>query len=209
MITDMEMPVTTPVRLSVQEYLRQEVTALEKHEYRNGEVVGMAGGTPEHSLIIMNFGGELRNRLKGGPCRVYESNLRIHIPRDSLYTYPDLSVICGQLQLDRSDRTRTTVTNPRVLVEVLSRTTEGYDRGDKFRQYLTIDTLEEYVLVSQALPRIETFFRQPDGAWMFTHAMGVDAVVKIRSFGIDVPLSETYAGIVFPPEPEPTEPQAF
>jgi Uma2 family endonuclease len=111
--------------------------------------------------------------------------------------------------LDRSDRTKTTAINPRVLIEVLSRTTEGYDRGDKFRRYLKIESLEEYVLVSQALPRIETFFRQPDGAWLFTHAVGLDASAKIRSLGIDVPLSETYAGVVFPQEPDPTEPQAF
>ena len=109
-------------------------------------------------------------------------------------------MICGPIQLDPKDPTKTTATNPRVLVEVLSPTTEGYDRGEKFRRYLTIDSLEEYVLVSQSIPRIETFFRQEGGAWLFRHAVGLDAIVTIRSLQIELPLSEVYAGIEFPPD---------
>jgi Uma2 family endonuclease len=196
----MELPATTSERLSVEEYLRREAHSVDKHEYRNGRAIAMAGGTPEHSLIMTNLIGELRNRLKGSPCKVYESNLRMRIPRTPIYTYPDLSVICGPIQLDPKDPTGTTATNPRVVVEVLSPTTEGYDRGEKFRRYLTIDSLEEYVLVSRAIPRIETFFRQDGGAWLFTHWVGLDATATIRSLRIEVPLSEVYAGIEFPPD---------
>jgi Uma2 family endonuclease len=193
---------TRHARFSVEEYLRLEAEAAERHEYRDGEIVAMAGGSPEHSLIIANLIREIGNQLKGGPCRVYDSNLRIRVPRSTLYTYPDLSVICGEPQFDPQDRRRTTILNPRVLVEVLSAGTEAYDRGDKFRRYLEIESLQEYVLLSQSSPFAESYLRRGDGSWLFTPAAGLDAAIKLRSLELELPLAEAYAGITFPPEPD-------
>jgi Uma2 family endonuclease len=191
-------------RYSVEEYLRLEAEAVEKHEYRDGEIVAMAGGSYEHSLIIANVIREVGNRLKGGPCRVFDSNLRVRLARSTLYTYPDASVICGEAQFDPKDRNRTTVLNPRVLIEVLSPATEAYDRSEKFRGYLMLESLQEYVLVSQHTPLIETYFRRGEGTWLFTPAPGLNAVGKLRSLDIQIPLAEVYAGVEFPPEPDLT-----
>lgn len=187
---------------TIAEYLRFEAEAKQRHEYRKGQIVATAGGTPEHSLIIANIIGELRNRLKGKPCRVYDSNLRVHVPRTPLYTYPDVSVVCGDTQFDPQDPKRTTATNPRLIVEVVSNSTEVDDRGDKFRRYLSLESLEEYVLVSQVVPWVETFSRLGDGSWRFTTASGLERHVNLTSIQVEVPLSEIYAGIQFPPEEE-------
>jgi Uma2 family endonuclease len=124
---------------TISEYLTREGDALDKHEYRNGEIVLMAGGTPDHSLVVANVIGEIRNRLKGKPYHVYDSNLRVRIPRPVLYTYPDAAVICGPRETDPNDATGKSVTNPRLIVEVLSPSTEAYDRSDKFEQYRELD----------------------------------------------------------------------
>ena len=191
-------------RFTIEDYLRLESDAVEKHEYRNGEIVAMAGGSPQHSLIIANLIRETGNRLKGKPCRVYDSNLRVRVSPTGLYTYPDLLVICGEPQFDPRDTRRTTVINPRTIVEVLSPSTEAYDRGDKFRQYLRIDSLREYVLVSQARPFVESFYLQADGTWLFAPVSGLETAAKLRSLDVDLPLAEAYVGIEFPPEPELT-----
>jgi Uma2 family endonuclease len=191
-----------PARFTIEDYLRLEASAKERHEYRNGRIIDMAGGSPEHSLIIANIIRELGNGLKGKPCRVYDSNLRVRIPRTPLYTYPDVSVICGETEYDPQDTGRTTATNPRVIVEVLSSSTEADDRGEKFRRYLSLDSLQEYVIVSQALPWVETFTRQGDGTWRFATASGPHGRVKLDTIEAEVPLSEIYAGITFPPDEE-------
>jgi len=164
---------TLPVqqrRYTVEEYLRLEAESDEKHEYWDGFIVslsrliGMAGGTYEHSLITMNFARSLGNRLDGGPCHVMGSDLRIKIPRSRLYVYPDASVVCTDPKFDPQAGERTTLLNPRVVVEVLSPSTEVYDRVKKLVKYLEIETLEEYVLVSQSEPRVDTYFRHADGS---------------------------------------------
>lgn len=184
---------------TISQYLEREREALEKHEYRDGEILSMAGGTAAHSLISSGIIRELGLRLKGKPCRVYESNLRVRIPKTVLYTYPDASVICGPIELDPNDRWGETVTNPRLIVEVLSPSTEGYDRGEKFDRYRQLDSLQEYVLIMQVTPRIEVFVRQPEGAWLLLPSSGLTAVAKLRSIEIDLPLADVYDGIVFPP----------
>lgn len=186
--------------ITIEEYLLLEANAQERHEYRDGEIIPIQGGTPEHSLIIANILGELGNTLKGKPCRVYDANLRIRTPRPSLYTYPDACVICGDTQYDEKDQNRTTVTNPRVIIQVLSKTSESDDRGERFRRFRSLESLEEYVLVSQTRPWIESFLRQSDGSWRFATASGLDAQVELRSLQVKLPLSEIYAGIKFPPE---------
>jgi Uma2 family endonuclease len=188
-----------PRRYTIQEYLRMEYDAEQRHEYYDGEIVAMAGGTPRHSLIISNIIGEVRQRLKGGPCHVYEANLRVRIPNTKLYVYPDATVICGATEHDADDMKRQTVTNPKLIVEVLSPTTEHLDYGPKFRRYLECPTLDEYVLVTQDQPHVQSYFRQPEGRWLFTPVMEFERTIKLHSLGIELPLSEIYAGVEFPP----------
>jgi Uma2 family endonuclease len=184
-------------RYSIAEYLHRERSASDKHEYRDGEILLMAGGTVDHSLIVANVIRELGNLLKGKPCRVFDSNLRVRIPRKVLYTYPDVSVICGPRETDPNDSAGETLTNPRLIVEVLSPSTEAYDRGEKFDRYRELDSMVEYVLVSQETPRIETFFRQADGTWLLTPVSGLASSSKLRSVEVELPLGEVYAGVEF------------
>lgn len=162
----------------------------------------MAGATIRHELVVANAIRAVGNRLVGKPCQVYGSNLRIRIPRTVLYTYPDASVICGRAEMDSDDSAGETVTNPRVIVEVLSGSTETYDRGEKFDRYRLLDSLQEYVLISQDLARIDTYFRQEGGTWLFAPAVDVSAVARLRSLEIDLPLAEVYAGVALPPATE-------
>ena len=185
-------------RFTIAEYLELENEADERHEYQDGEILAMAGGSPEQSFIIANFVREAGNSLKGKPCRVAESNLRIRIPHIPRYMYPDASIICGPLQIDPQDPRRQTILNPKVIIEVLSPSTEAYDRGDKFTQYRQIQAFEEYILISQDRPNFESFLRQADEAWSILNFTGLDAAAKIRSLGISIPMAELYAGIGWP-----------
>src|SRR5258707_2381932 len=148
----MSLPEPLP-RLTEAEYLELEAAAEFKSEFFEGEMFAMAGGTPQHSLIATNLAAEFRDQLKTRPCVPYNADLRIKIEASGLCTYPDLSVICGPLQF--AEGTDDTVVNPALLVEVLSDSTEGYDRGKKFEHYRQILTLQEYLLVGQKEPRIE------------------------------------------------------
>jgi Uma2 family endonuclease len=162
----------------------------------------------EHSTIALNFGAELRSALRGKPRQPYESNLRVLTPESRRYVYPDLSVICGPAEFDPADEQRHTAINPTVVVEVLSPSTEQYDRTAKFDRYREIGTLREYVLVAQEQPRVETFRRGEDGAWRFDVAVGLHATVRLGSIGVEIRLAEIYDRITFPPpEPEP-EPES-
>lgn len=204
MVKIMGLPQTQQVRFTIEEYLRLEADALEKHEYCDGKILAMAGGSPEHSLVIANVIREIGNQLKGKSCRVYDSNLRIRIPRKTLYIYPDISVICGAIEFDPRDVNRGSILNPQVIVEVLSPSTEAYDRGEKFERYRSLDSMQEYVLVSQITPRIEIFLRHPDGAWLFNAFAGLQAAAAMRSLEISLPLVEVYAGVEFPPAADDT-----
>jgi len=139
------------------------------------------------------------NRLKGGKCRVYDSNLRVRVPRTTLYTYPDVIVACGELGFDPLDKRKTTILNPTLIVEVLSPSTEAWDRGGKLQSYIQIDSLREYVLVSSETASVETFFRQQDGTWLYTPTTPPAADVKFRSLNVELPFAEIYAGVAFPP----------
>ena len=164
----------------------------------------MQGGSPDHSLITMNVGGTLHAALRGSGCRVYDANLRVRDRRTTLYTYPDLSIICGEREFDPKDERQQTILNPKVVVEVLSPSTELDARTDKFRRYGEIESLEEYVLVSQSLPRIETFIRHSDGAWLLRVYEGMEATARLVSVDVDLPLKEIFEGVTFPPQKEET-----
>jgi Uma2 family endonuclease len=159
----------------------------------------MAGGTPEHSLIATNLAREFGNRLTSGRCVAYNADLRIKIEATGLITYPDLSVIRGPLQF--AEGTDDTVVNPTLLAEVLSDSTEAYDRGKKFEHYRQIGTLQEYLLVSQKEPRIEQFLRQPEGRWLLNVAAGLDASLELPSLRISLSLAEVFAKVNFVPGP--------
>jgi Uma2 family endonuclease len=197
-------PAQSKKKYTPEEYLQLEETSLEKHQFFQGEIFDlfpddMSGASEWHSLITMNIGRAIGNALAGKSCRIYDSNLRIRIPATTLYTYPDLSVICGPTQFDSTDTRRTTATNPKVIVEVLSPSTEAYDRGKKFASYLTIESLREYVLISQSRPRVETYFKQEDVTWVFVFFEGISARVEMKSLEIEVALADIYEGVEFPP----------
>jgi Uma2 family endonuclease len=148
-------------RLSFDDWLAIERTSLEhRSEYVAGEVFAMAGGTEAHNLIVLNVGAELRAQLKGKDCRVYPSDMKVRIAADDVCTYPDVMVICGERWF--YDDRRDVVTNPILIVEVLSDSTEGYDRGDKFLHYRSVASLQAYLLFSQQRMQAELFLRQPE-----------------------------------------------
>lgn len=184
-------------RYTITEYLDFEEKAEERHEFHNGEILAMSGGTGQHSLLLVNIISTFKFRLKGKPCRAYESNMRVRIADQARYVYPDLTVVCGPPVFDPDDRKQTTITNPKLIVEVLSDSTESYDRGAKFRYYRSIPTLEEYVLISQHEPIVDTFFRQQAGDWLSHSYEGRDAQVALKSLDLTLPASEIYDDITF------------
>jgi Uma2 family endonuclease len=181
-----------------EEYLTLERAAVYKSEYLNGEIYAMSGGTPNHSEIAVSVGSELRTQLKRTPCHVFSSDLKIKTTSSSLFSYPDVSVICGQPQFH--DAHQDVVTNPVVIVEVLSDSTEAYDRGRKFFQYRQIDTLMDYILISQKEPYIDHFTKHQDGRWAVTTVVGLSSSLRIASIDCTLLLSEIYDKIVFDSE---------
>jgi len=188
----------TKAQFTPQEYLRLEAASEAKHEFHSGEILAMSGGTYRHSRISANLTGEIRSRLKCSPCFVLESNMRVRLKEDDRYVYPDGTIVCGKPQFDPLDEKLTTIINPKVVIETLTDSTEAYDRGAKFSSYRGLDSLEEYLLVSQNEPMAETFTRQPDGTWLFSAYRGLGASVKLQSVRIEIPLSEAYAGLDWP-----------
>jgi len=185
-------------RISEQEYLRREREAAYKSEYFQGEVFARVGGSPNHSLIAANFVREAGNALKGKPCLVFTSDLRVRVDPSGLYTYPDASIVCGELQF--ADDQRDTLTNPTVIIEVLSESTEKYDRGRKANSYRQIASLQELVLVAQDRPHVERFTRQATGDWLFHEERDLEALFELPSMGFSIALAEIYRNVQFPPD---------
>ncbi len=186
-------------RITPQEYLIRERQASTKSEFYQGEVFAMGGGSANHSLIAANFVGEVRNALKDKPCTVFNSDLRVQVQATGLYTYPDATIVCGELEFD--DDQRDTMINPTVIAEVLSDSTEKYDRGKKSNHYPQITSLKELILIAQDRPHVERFTRQPNGDWLFHEQKEMTADFELKSLGISVAMSELYRGVKF----EPTE----
>ncbi|AUX43470.1 hypothetical protein SOCE26_049190 [Sorangium cellulosum] len=182
-------------RMSEQEYLEFERSSPDKHEYADGEVFAMAGGTLEHSAIATSLLAELRIPLLGRGCRVLTSDMRIKIQATGRYVYPDGSVVCTRPEF--TDEKRDTLLNPRVIIEVLSDSTEAYDRGDKFAGYRTIASVEEYVLASQRAPRIEVFSRQQDGSWSL-RIYGPGERAALVSLGFALEVDRVYTDVFAP-----------
>ncbi len=178
--------------LSEQEYLAFERSSAEKHEFADGEIFAMSGGTAEHSAVTLNLLAELRSALAGRGCRAFEANMRVHVPATGRHVYPDGSLVCGRPEF--TDDARDTLLNPRVVIEVLSTSTEAYDRGDKFAGYRTIPSFQEYLLASQKEPRIELFTRQPNNSWNL-RIFGPGERLDLVSVGCTVELDRVYEGV--------------
>lgn len=176
------------LKMTPAEYLAFERASDEKHEYVNGEVFAMSGGTSAHALVAANMLGELRTALFDRPCRVFGSDMKIASP-DGRYHYPDVSIVCGTPEFE--DGQRDVLRNPNLIVEVLSDSTERYDRGDKFASYATIGRVMDYILCSQRQPRIEHFQRQPDGTWIY-RALGPGETLSLLSFEIEIAVDRVY-----------------
>jgi Uma2 family endonuclease len=192
--------------VSFDEYLELEAGSEVRHEFDQGRRLAMAGGTLAHSLIIANVNGELRQALKGKPCMLLESNMRVRCVRRDKAMYPDGVVVCGNPEFNLKDSGKidpTTILNPKVVVEVLSPTTSGYDRGRKFEAYRDLESLQEYVLVESELARVETFRRLEDGTWRVSFYEKMEAIVRIESLGVELAMREIYRGVEFPPADEP------
>ncbi|WP_437925593.1 Uma2 family endonuclease [Sorangium sp. So ce291] len=174
------------------EYLAREQASETKHEYANGEIFAMAGGTPEHGLMAVNVASVLRGQLVDRRCRVYNSDVRVRMQATGLATYPDVSVVCGRLERDPEDEN--SILNPVALVEVLSPSSEAYDRGEKFAHYQTIPSLREYVLVSYQRRRVEVLRRNDDGTWTL-YDVRESGVAELASIGCSLPLDEVYRGV--------------
>jgi Uma2 family endonuclease len=186
---------THPVFHTFAEYVRLEADSTVRHEFVAGRIYAMAGGTPEHSALKVAMVLRLGRAVEGGRCRVYDSDLRIRTLATGLCTYPDASVVCGPREIDPEDRN--TVTNPTVLVEVTSTSTEEYDRGEKFEHCREIPSLREYVLVSHRERAIEVRRREPTGAWTTTVSRAGE-VAEIRSLDCAIDVSSLYDGAAEP-----------
>jgi Uma2 family endonuclease len=180
----------TQPRVSAAEYLALERGSATKHELVNGEIMAMSGASPLHNLVAMNLGRRLAELLGAKPRVVLSSDQRVHVPATGLFAYPDLTVVCGPLELHPDDDH--TLLNQKVIVEVLSDSTEGYDRGAKFAHYQSITSLEEYVLVSTREKRIEHYRHQGSGQWLLTVLVGDQAHVAFPALGGEVPVSSVY-----------------
>jgi Uma2 family endonuclease len=194
------MAVAHPVhRLTEAEYLEIERRAEFKSEFLDGEMFAMSGGTSSHSLIASNLNFAMRLQLKGRPCVVYTSDMRVKVQASGLYTYPDLSVACGQREFE--DENEDILLNPIVVVEILSDSREAYDRGQKFALYRQIPSLREYLLVNQHEPLVEQYVRQDNGQWLLGDMAGLESKLVLPSVGITIEMADVYTNIRFTPKP--------
>lgn len=177
-------PLVTP-----EQYLATERAANFKSEYVNGRVYAMSGASDPHNLITLNTAAGLHARFRSRPCRVWQADMRVQVTATGLYTYPDVAALCGQPEF--ADAHVDTLLNPSVIVEVLSRSTEAYDRGEKFSHYRRLPSLREYVLVAQDRVRVEHRVRH-DLGWLLTELDDLDATLDLPAVGCAIPLREIY-----------------
>ena len=181
--------------MTEEEYLAFERASDERHEFVDGRVYAMAGASLVHGRIIQNTSGRLFNQLLGGPCEANTNDLRVRVSATRMNTYPDIVVICGERQL--MDDYLDTLLNPVVLIEVLSPSTEHHDRSTKLVNYQEIESLQEYVLITQDTPRVDLSRRQEDGSWRYTTTIGLESVVDLPSIGCRLVLAEVYTNVSF------------
>jgi Uma2 family endonuclease len=186
------MSLQPKTRYTLQEYLDLERSEEARHEYLDGEVFAMGGASWSHGVIVSNIGRRLGNQLEGHGCQVISNDLRVKVSVTGLYTYPDITVVCGKPQLEQPGDT---LLNPQAIVEVLSDSTEAYDRGSKFEHYRAIESLTDYLLVSQDKVLVEHYNRQPDGRWIYSAVNKVADSVSIATLGCVLSLAEVYDNV--------------
>ncbi len=179
-------------KYTIEEYLQMENAASEKHEYYQGEIFAMSGAKIEHNKVTSNLHYALRSKLKGKPCQPFGSDQRIHIEKNTLFTYPDISVVCGDLLTLNDDEYN--VLNPSIIFEVASPSTRDYDRGEKFKLYRDIPTLKEYILVNPEAVHIEAFFINDNGNWELVEYKTINLVLFLPTIQISIPLQDIYEG---------------
>lgn len=182
-------------RITPEEYLELERKSEIRSEYLDGEMFAMTGARRNHILITLNLSAELGTQLFDRPCEIYPTEMRTKVSPTGLYTYPDMAVVCGEpvFEDDHFD----TLLNPQVIIEVLSDSTESYDRGKKFAHYRAIDSLSEYLLVSQAECRIEKFVRQKSGDWLYSESTDPNGSIELESIACRLSLSRVYHKVNF------------
>lgn len=180
--------------LSVAEYLAIEMTSGDKYEYHDGTIFALAGGTFNHGTICGNIFGELRNKVKdrNKGCKAYTSEIKVYIKKDNSYVYPDAMVVCDEIE--HPEDNKDAVANPKLIVEVLSKSTSNYDRGAKFHKYRQLESLEEYILIEQESYAVEIYKRVND-LWKISRIVGVDAILHLSSIDIDVEMTMIYEGV--------------
>lgn len=186
--------------ISPEEYLRFEREAEERHEYDNGRISLMVGESPNHNRVYVSLAAIVSKQLKGKSSEAFSLNMKISINSAGKFFYPDLSVVCGKAQYH--DKDRDALLNPKVVIEVLSPSTEKYDRSVKFQAYQLVESLTDFLLISQDKPLVEHFARQASGQWLYTAYRGLSAVVDLPSIDCQLPLAEIYDRVEFPPEEE-------
>lgn len=191
-------PLAQPVH-TAEEYLRLERAADHKSEFVNGRIYAVSGASRRHNLIVGNVFAEVRAQLRGRPCEAYVNDMRVKVRQTGLYAYPDLVALCDEPLFE--DQVLDTLLNPSVIVEVLSPSTEGYDRGEKFAHYRRLDSLREYVLISQDRARVEAYVRNGD-SWTFTEMGDLESSLTLQALGCTIPLADVYDRVDFPPAGE-------
>jgi Uma2 family endonuclease len=181
-------------KYTIEEYLEMENAATEKHEYYQGEVFAMSGAKVPHNRIVSNLHTNIGIILKAHSCQPYGSDLRVHIEKNTLFTYPDISIVCDPVITLHDDQYN--VLNPTVIIEVLSPSTKTYDRGDKFKLYRDIPTLKEYILVDSESYSIEDFYVNEQGNWELNEYKSLEETLTFNSIGVSLSLADIYDGVV-------------
>ena len=182
-------------RYTPQEYLLREEKAEYKSEYYQGKIVALAGASINHNRITRNITTALANVSEVGGCEAFSNDLRVWIEAKNRYVYPDVAVVCGEIDLaeGRDD----TIINPKIIIEVLSASTENYDRGDKFRAYWALDSLEEYILVDQYRMRVEYFRQVNERDWFLRVFTKAEEALELKSVGVEIPLEQIYRNVAW------------
>jgi len=180
-------------KISIEEYLEMENASMEKHEYYKGEIFAMSGAKVPHNAICGNLFVALSNKLKGKKCKPYNSDQRIHIQSNTLFTYPDISIICGEVMTLNNDDYN--VLNPAVIIEVLSKSTKNYDRGEKFKLYRDIPTLKEYILADSETIHLEVFRLNENSRWELEEYDSFENFLFIKAIDEKIAISEIYEGV--------------
>lgn len=178
-----------------EEYLDLEVQAQERNEYLDGEIIPMVGGLPNHNRLVLNLASTLNFALKKQAYDVFATDQRLWIPKRRVYTYPDVMVVQGELQLQAGRRD--TITNPLLIVEVLSKSTQAYDQGEKFKLYRTISTFQEYILVDQYSMHVEQYYKTEGSKWIFSETEGEEAILKLNTIDFEISLTDLYDKVNF------------